>query len=170
MSAAAPLILTLSLDEHAFSFFNALRKKHFPPERNYLQAHLTLFHHLPAEEPSIIETIRKTTAQQAVLPLPVSGTAFIGNGVAYKIESSHLVRLHVSLQEAWKQWLIPQDRKKLWPHITVQNKVAPSIARALHQQLSSEFTPFTAYGTGLSVWVYEGGPWTFLNAYPFARE
>lgn len=170
MSSVAPLILSLSLDEGSFTFFNALRKAHFPPERNCLSAHLTLFHHLPAEEPSILRDIQQTTAQHATIQLVVTGTAFIGTGVAYKLESGELLRLHRSLQERWKAWLTPQDRQRLWPHVTVQNKVSATQARALFERLTQEFTSFTAYGTGLSVWVYRGGPWEALATYPFTAK
>jgi hypothetical protein len=170
MSVAAPLILTLSLDEHAFTFFNELRKAHFPPQLNFLQAHLTLFHHLPAEERSITDTIKHGAGQYTTLPLAVTGTAFIGNGVAYKIESPALLQLHAALQGAWKEWLTPQDRQRLWPHVTVQNKVPPDKARALFEERTKTFIPFTAYGTGLSVWAYRGGPWEPLANYPFRQE
>ena len=166
----SPLIVTLSLDPPAFSFFNALRTKHFPPERNYLQAHLTLFHHLPPDEPSIITTLEQTAAQHAIIPLAVTGTAFIGKGVAYKIESKELMNLHATLQTTWKEWLTPQDQQRLWPHVTVQNKVNPTQARALYEQLTREFTPFTANGMGLSVWMYRDGPWEWLATYPFSKE
>lgn len=43
-----PLILTLWLDDDAARHFNELRQRYFPRERNYLDAHLTLFHALPA--------------------------------------------------------------------------------------------------------------------------
>lgn len=170
MSSPAPLIVTLSLDEHAFSFFNALRQQHFPPERNYLEAHLTLFHHLPAEEPFITDTLKRTAAQHAPFPLAVSRTAFTGNGVAYKVESEELMRLHALLQTAWKEWLTAQDRHRLWPHVTVQNKVPPAAARTLYEQLTTQFTPFKAYATGLSLWEYRGGPWEALENYPFSKE
>jgi len=45
-----PLILTLNFNNEVQQFFNALRKQHFPPVINYLDAHLTLFHHLPPPE------------------------------------------------------------------------------------------------------------------------
>ena len=44
-----PLIVTLTLDAPARERFDALRRRHFPPERNHLAAHLTLFHALPGE-------------------------------------------------------------------------------------------------------------------------
>lgn len=170
MASPAPLIITLSLDEPAFAFFNALRQAHFPPHRNYLQAHLTLFHHLPAGEPSLIDTLRRTAAGHTAFPLAVTGVAFTGNGVAYKVESGQLLQLHRSLQEAWSAWLTAQDRQRLRPHVTVQNKVPPEQARALFEQLSEAFTPFTALATGLEVWVYRGGPWEAMATYPFTGK
>jgi len=170
MTALAPLIITLALDEGAFSFFNNLRKKYFPAERNHLEAHLTLFHALPAGEPSLLPTIAQTAAHQSRISLSVTGPAFLGNGVAYKLESQALMQLHHSLQSAWKQWLTPQDQQRLWPHVTVQNKVPAVQARVLLEELTQAFSPFTAYGTGLQVWVYRGGPWEALTTYPFTKE
>lgn len=170
MSSAAPLIVTLTLDERSFSFFEELRKAHFPPDRNFLEAHLTLFHHLPAEEPFIIDGLKRTAAQHSTMPLAVTSTVFIGNGVAYKLESSALQGMHASLQGAWKDWLTPQDRQRLRPHVTVQNKVPAAEARALYERLTGTFIPFTAYGTGLSVWIYRGGPWEALATYQFTGE
>jgi hypothetical protein len=166
----APLIVTLALDERSFSFFEALRKAHFSPERNFLVAHLTLFHHLPAEEPSIMDTLKRTAAQLSIMPLAVTGTVFMGNGVAYKLESSALLRMHATLQGAFKDWLTPQDRQSLRPHVTVQNKVPAAEARVLYEELTGTFTPFTAYGTGLGVWIYRGGPWEALATYPFTGK
>ena len=92
----------------------------------------------------------------------------MGNGVAYKIGSPKLLQLHAQLQAAWQPWLIPQDRQRLWPHVTVQNKVAAPVARALHESLSKVFTPFVAWGTGLCLWSYQNGPWEAIQQYPFA--
>lgn len=44
-----PLVATLSIDSTAEEYFDNLRKQHFPKERNYLNAHLTLFNALPDE-------------------------------------------------------------------------------------------------------------------------
>ncbi|GAA3929205.1 hypothetical protein GCM10022406_13370 [Hymenobacter algoricola] len=51
--------------------------------------------------------------------------------------------------------------------MTVQNKVPPAAARALHEQLTAEFTPFEAVGTGLQLWAYRGGPWEALATFGF---
>ena len=164
---ASPLILTLALNEEAFSFFNLLRQKYFPAERNFLKAHLTLFHHLPPNEKIVEEAILSCASLQPIFSLPVVDVVSIGKGVAYKLESLPLQQLHKTLQEKWRHFLTPQDGQKLWPHVTVQNKVAPAIAKETLAELKFSFKPFTAYGLGLSVWRYEGGPWTFIKTYPF---
>lgn len=161
----APLILTLKINHEAQELFNYLRKKHFPAEKNYLDAHLTLFHHLPANEPAIMDDIRSVCRTNKPLAIQVSHVASIGNGVAYKCESVALQRLHKSLQNKWEQWLIPQDTQTLWPHITVQNKVSPNAAKQLLQQLSVVFEPFEIYGTGLNLWEYNDGPWKFVESF-----
>ena len=45
---AAPLSVTAQLPRDLHARYTALRTEHFPPERNYLDAHVTLFHALPA--------------------------------------------------------------------------------------------------------------------------
>lgn len=129
MQTDAPLILTLALNAEAEDFFNGLRQQHFPPERNFLNAHLTLFHHLPPHEPQVLEDVETCGAQQSQIPLQVMGIVNIGRGVAYKLESPVLQHLHKGLQQQWQPWLTAQDKQKLWPHITIQNKVAPPVAR-----------------------------------------
>lgn len=164
-----PLILTLALNAEAENFFNELRQRHFPPERNFLKAHLTLFHHLP-QQPQLVQDVETISAEQKRLELQVSGVASIGRGVAYKLESAVLQTLHKALQEQWQQWLIPQDKQRLWPHVTVQNKVAPEAARALLQELQQSFAPFEVQGTGLRLWTYLGGPWELVREFPFADK
>jgi 2'-5' RNA ligase len=170
-SPTPPLILTLQLDEASHQYFNQLRQQYFPPERNYLEAHVTLFHHLPgSEQAAIQEQLRALTATQLPLPLRVSGVRFLGQGVAYTLENAQLLPLHRALQQQWAAWLTPQDRQPLRPHVTVQNKVVPATARALHEQLSQEFVSFEATGVGFTLWAYQGGPWQELAQFPFRQQ
>lgn len=165
-----PLILTLALNNEAELFFDALRQRHFPPERNFLKAHLTLFHHLPPDKPGILEAIKTVYMQQELFILRVVDVVGIGRGVAYKLESDTLQQMHKQWQQQWQPWLIPQDKQKLWPHVTVQNKVAPQTARELLQQLQNSFTPFKIQGTGLRLWKYLGGPWELLETFLFEMQ
>jgi hypothetical protein len=65
LGAAQPLILTLQMDERSQERFDRLRELHFPPERNYLSAHLTLFHKLPGERETEISTdLREVCREQ----------------------------------------------------------------------------------------------------------
>ncbi|MBC8082427.1 MAG: 2'-5' RNA ligase family protein [Hymenobacter sp.] len=169
--AHAPLILTLALDPAAQRFFEELRQQYFPPPRNLLAAHLTLFHHLPgAEYAAITDYLAQLTAAQAPLRLAVTGLRFLGRGVAYALDCPRLQTLHRRLQTAWQPHLTPQDQQKLTPHVTIQNKADPAAARALHEQLAADFQPFEATGTGLTLWAYRGGPWELLQAFGFEAE
>ena len=163
-----PLILTLTLDDESQQYFNSLRRAHFPPERNYLDAHLTLFHNLPATETQIISDIELAAAGYAPMDLQVTGVKSIGNGVAFHLECSMLKQLHSHLQQLWQAWLIPQDKQRLWPHITVQNKVTPDVAMLLKAQLEKDFEPFVIHGKGLALYEYHGGPWKFVRDFKFS--
>lgn len=165
-----PLIITLALDTASTGFFNALRKQYFPTAINYIDAHLTLFHHLPPNESTITDDLQKWSNAYASFSLQVTEVKSIGKGVAYKIESPELLQLHKAMQVKWKQWLTPQDNQKLWPHITVQNKVPPEKAKETLQILQALFQPFKATAVGFQVWAYKGGPWEFLKNYPFLKE
>lgn len=166
MPEQPPLILTLQLDEPAFAFFNALRKKHFPAKINYLDAHLTLFHHLP-NNAAVTELLEKVVAKQNIILLEVSAVIKLGRGVAYKIESEALRQLQEYLKKQWQPWLTSQDQQGFRPHITVQNKVAVETTKALYEELSANFRPFMAQGIGLSLWEYHGGPWQKVKDFTF---
>lgn len=153
-----PLILTLTLNEEAHLFLTSIRNKYFPADRNFLEAHLTLFHHLPFTD-TILSSLKEIIRPCPVLSLHITEVVFTGRGVAYKVICPSLLQLHKKLQTEWQAFLIPQDKARLWPHITVQNKVAPHVARKTRDELQETFIPFTAYGIGVTVWEYLDGPW-----------
>lgn len=165
----APMILTLALDENAFLFFNSLRKIYFPPERNFVEAHLTLFHQLPPE-PYITETLAALSRDTSSFSMEVTKPVSTGRGVAYLVESETLASLHQRLQEQWRPLLIPQDLQKFRPHVTVQNKVSGEEAAGLLQFLQSSFSGFPAQATGLQLWEYQNGPWQLHRSFPFGKE
>ncbi|HEV7332671.1 MAG TPA: 2'-5' RNA ligase family protein [Flavisolibacter sp.] len=170
MQIDSPLIVTVAIDEETSSFFNALRKQYFPPALNYIDAHLTLFHHLPSNESTILDDLQKWSTAYAPIPLQITEIKSIGKGVAYKIDSPALSQLHRTMQTKWKRWLTPQDSQKLWPHITVQNKVPPAQAKETLQILQASFQPFTATALGFELWAYKGGPWEYVNTFLFKRN
>lgn len=165
----APLILTLRLDEASFSRFDRERRQHFPPERNIVPAHLTLFHHLPGERHGeICEGLSALAARQSSFALDVPALRFLGQGTAYAIESPELATLRAELAARWQDHLTRQDAQLFRPHVTIQNKVAPQQAKAVFAQLSATFTPFAIGATGLLLWRYRAGPWEEAGEFAFA--
>lgn len=163
-----PLVLTLTLDADAATFFNELRQQHFPAERNYLEAHLTLFHQLPGGEADrVVATLESISQQYHSIDLQVKEVRLLGRGVGYRLESGLLQQLHRQLQKQWQPFLTKQDQQKLWPHVTVQNKVTPDEAKQLFEQLTETFEPFATQGTGLQLWEYLGGPWESRQEFGF---
>ncbi|EWY37674.1 hypothetical protein N825_16615 [Skermanella stibiiresistens SB22] len=164
-----PLILTLKLDQPSFERLDALRREHFPVERNFLPAHLTLFHHLPGGDPgAIAATLRGEMANTPPPNLRAIGWRFLGKGVAQGFDAPALVAFRARLAARWSDHLTPQDRQPPKPHVTIQNKADPAAARALFQRLQAMFEPFDATGEGVLLWRYLGGPWEPLGEFPFA--
>jgi hypothetical protein len=87
--------------------------------------------------------------------------------VAISVESPALVQLRGMLASAWHGMLGVQDRQGFRPHVTVQNKVDPTTARALQAELKESFTPWQGVGDGLSLWRYRGGPWEPAGEFVF---
>jgi 2'-5' RNA ligase len=162
MGVDLPLIVTADLDPGAMTFLDELRRAHFPPERNHLSAHLTLFHHLPGAE---LERVRRDLEEVADGPLEATldRVLKLGRGVAFGVRSPGLVALRAELAGRWADWLTPQDRGWGRPHVTVQNKVTPEVAAALHAELSAVHAPRATRVEALRLWRYLGGPWEPLS-------
>lgn len=153
-----PLILTLALDAASQAWLQALRDAHFPPARNIVPAHVTLFHALPGE---YLPAIAARLAAAAMPPCPVTlgPPRFLGRGVALAVTAPEIAALRARLRAEWLDWLTPQDRQGWRGHATVQNKVPPEAARALHAALLATSPPRAATAIGLRLWHYRGGPW-----------
>lgn len=156
----APLIVSALLGAEDFAWADGLRRAHFPPERNILPAHLTLFHHLPPSvEPELRRRLRDATRGADPPRAVAAGFVSLGRGVAIRIDSPGLAVIRRDLAEAFVGTLTPQDAAGWRPHITVQNKVSPQTARASLQILSAAFRARPITITGLAAWFYRGGPW-----------
>ena len=128
-------------------------------------AHVTLFHALPNN--ILVDAMEREAAANRRFPVIVSGVRFLGRGVAFELESETLLRLRARLRDCWADSLTPQDRQTWRPHVTIQNKVQPFVARMLHQELSAKFVPYSVTATGLGLWVYRSGPWEAADLFLF---
>jgi 2'-5' RNA ligase len=161
-----PLIVTLALDEPSQRQLDELRRRHFPPERNHLSAHVTLFHALPGGLEEQVRAELADAAERPPLTLRVTGLRFLGRGVAYALHCPELDALRQSLAARWGPHLTTQDRQPHRPHVTVQNKVDPTTARATLQELERGFVPYDVTGCGLALFRYLGPTWEPLGLHP----
>ena len=167
-AAPAPIIVTALFASRDQAFFDAERQAYFPPERNQLAAHLTLFHHLPPGNAA--ELKRRLTDETRGIPAPearIAAVMSLGRGVAYRIDSPGLAAIRARLADAFHGLLMPQDQAGWRAHVTIQNKVAPAEAKALMTRLNAGFAPRPVTIAALAAWWYRGGPWEPLSRHDF---
>ena len=164
---AGALIVTAELAETDFAWLDRLRRAHFPPDRNQLPAHLTMFHALP---PSAEGEVRRSLSRLAPETPPrasIEGLMDLGGGVAFRVVSEELNAMRRELAANFHGLLSAQDSGGWRPHITIQNKVPPKQARALIAELEQGFRPRALGISGLSLHRYLGGPWERIGRYSF---
>ena len=156
----APLILTAQLPDGLQGWATGLRNAHFPPERNYLAAHVTLFHALPGFcEAETIQHMRQLAKEFAPVDARIVGVMSLGGGTAIRLESEGMLRLRAMLADHFHGLLSEQDRGGKRLHVTVQNKVSGKAAKALQAQLAPQVEERAFAFRGLGLYRYMGGPW-----------
>lgn len=169
---AAPIIVTALFGDRDFAWLDGLRRAHFPPERNQLSAHLTLFHHLPPSllpelSTRLVAATRGVAQPSATIGPPMS----LGRGVALKVRCEALEEIRNDLAEAFRTLLTPQDSAGWRPHVTIQNKVSVEASRELLGTMTAEMPqPRPLVIAGLAAWYYRGGPWEQVRSYRFAAR
>jgi hypothetical protein len=164
---SAPLIVTAVFGDGDNGWLQELRRAHFPPERNQVPAHLTLFHHLA---PTLEGELGRRLSVYAAAPAPratIAGILDLGRGTALRIDSEELEDIRYDLALAFQGMLTAQDSAPWRPHVTIQNKVEPREAKALQARMRATFEPRPLAIRGLAVWRYLGGPWEKVRAYSF---
>lgn len=163
-----PYILTAELPGDVFAWADGLRKAHFPPERNHLAAHVTLFH---AFAPSLREELRAMAAALAGEYAPpqaqVDGLLKLGGGTAIRLRSDGMSALRGRIADRFETMLTAQDQGTKVLHITVQNKVSAEAARALQAELGPMLMPRRFAFAGLGLHLYHGPHWEAVGIWPF---
>jgi hypothetical protein len=169
VTGPAPIIVTALFGGADATWFDAVRRRHYPPERNQLAAHLTMFHHLPPSLAGELKTRLASETRGVAAPRArIADLISLGEGVAYRIDSDELRAIRARLADDFTGLLTPQDQAGWRPHVTVQNKVRPDVARALQRELEQDFVPRPVAIAGLAAWWYRGGPWEALSRHMFA--
>ena len=157
-------ILTAELDDASFDWLDGLRRDRFPPERNLLPAHLTLFHRL---SPAQAGRLGDVAPPDAPIPMLCDGVRLLGFGVAIEVACPELARLRTALRAAMGGELSRQDSQGWRPRVTIQNKVTATAARGRYDELQAGFAPRAGAVCGLLVWEYLNGPWRLDRRLPF---
>ncbi|MBK8375534.1 MAG: 2'-5' RNA ligase family protein [Sphingomonadales bacterium] len=164
-----PLIVTAQMGKNDQVWADAMRQTHFPPERNFLPAHITLFHHLPPQhEGEIRHRLALAARENAPPEATLKALMPLGRGVAFEVQSPELLAIRMELSDALHGLLVPQDMGTPKLHITIQNKVEPVVAKALLAQLSASFQSRPLAIRELVLWRYLGGPWEQVQSWRFS--
>lgn len=167
-SPPAPFIVTAELPGDVLAWADGLRRAHFPPERNWLSAHVTLFH---AFAPSLREELRGVLANLAAgFAAPaarIDGVMDLGRGTALAIRSPGLLAIRAAIADHFHGALTAQDQHPPRLHITIQNKVTPQAARALQTELAPALKPRDFAFTGLGLHLYRNPYWDAQGIWRF---
>ncbi len=147
---------------------DGLRKAHFPPERNQLSAHVTLFHALPhyvLDEAKAL--LARLAGQNAPVEARLTGVMDLGSGTALRIDSPAMLALRDEIADHFHGLLTLQDGHVPRLHVTVQNKVLRKDAIALQIGLQEAFVMRSFSFAGLALHHYLGGPWGDAGRWAF---
>lgn len=164
----APLVLTAELPPDLHRWATELRQRHYPVERNFLAAHVTLFHALPARiEDELRGLLARLAGEFAPPPARLDGVMNLGRGTALRIASPAMLDLRAHVAEHFRGLLTAQDGHPPRLHVTIQNKVSPSLATALQSELAGMVPARDFAFPGLALFRYRGGPWEAVRRFAF---
>jgi 2'-5' RNA ligase len=156
------------MDGEAFAALDALRRRHYAPERNLVPAHLTLFRALPAERGREIKGfLAQVTSAQRPIEIPAGDVKAMENGVAIFLHSPQLAALRQELAREWWPWLGEQDKAGFRPHVTIQTTLDEAEAFRTRRAIAATFRPPRIKGVGLHLWRYCEGPWESERVFRF---
>jgi len=165
---ARPFIVTAALPAGIQSWANDLRQTHYPPERNHLHAHVTMFHSFA---PSLLDELKSylpTIAREFAPPeAMITGLLDLGTGTAIALQSEPLLTLRAMIAEHFHGSLTAQDLYEPRPHITIQNKVSKREARELQAQLAPRIEARSFAFPALELHCYKDGPWEGVKTCAF---
>lgn len=162
-----PLILTAGFEPGFQGRLEGWRRAHYPPARNQVPAHLSLFRQLPG--PAVAE-IKQRVARVASETPPLAawpvGFAAREGGVVLALRCPVLMELRAELADALHGLLGHGDRALPRLQVTLQNKAEAATARASLAVLRAEPLPEKVQIVRLLLWRYLEGPWELVVDQP----
>jgi hypothetical protein len=156
------------MDGESFALLDALRREHYPPERNRVPAHVTLFHALPGEHAREVRALlNAVSTRQKPLDVAVGEARTTERGVAVFLHSPQLLSLREMLAAEWWSWLTDQDTAGFVPHVTIQNNVSAGEAHRTRADIAGRLRLSRIRGVGLHLWRYRDGRWEDAQLFRF---
>lgn len=175
MGGGVPLLIVAELPQDLFAWADALRRAHYPSERNrpnngYLGAHVTLFHGLPPSAETAVLALLPELARQPPPDAAITGLMDLDSGTAFAVESPAMVALHEDMAERLHGLIQQKDARELRLHVTVQNKVPRADALALQARLAAAVVPRSFRFRGLGLYGWTGAIWRQERVFPFRGQ
>ena len=169
-AASAPLLVTADLPRDVFAWADGLRRAHFPPERNKVRAHVTLFHALPPScEGETAPADREHRRRGSRPPGADQRADAARQRHGFRDPQPRAERdPRRRCASACTACSPAQDQAKRKLHVTVQNKVTAAEAKALQAELAATFAPRDFAFAGLALHRYLGGVWADAGIWRFA--
>lgn len=164
----APFIVTGELPDDVLAWADGLRRAHYPPERNWLKAHVTLFHSFaPSLKEELPRYLSAMAAEYAPPTAEVTGLMDLGGGTAIAVRSSGLLAVRQRIAEHFWDMLTRQDKGGKRLHITIQNKLERRDASALQRSLEPVLPHPHFRFTGLGLYIYRNPHWEAVSTWKF---
>jgi 2'-5' RNA ligase superfamily len=165
---SAPFIVTAELPGDVLAWADCLRRAHFPPERNKLQAHVTLFHSFaPSLRDELPRMLALLADEFAPPEVHFDGLMDLGGGTALALRSSGMLAIRELVAEHFHGALTAQDRHEPRLHITIQNKVDRPTAKTLQAELAGQLSPREFAFPALGLHLYRETHWERVGKWPF---
>ena len=162
------LIITAELPLDLHHRFTELRRAHYPAERNWLNAHVTLFRALPPSvEGEVHRLLSRIASEYQPVAAQVGGVMALERGTALAILSPDMLDIREFIGASLHTLLTDQDRHRPKIHVTIQNGVPAADAKALQRELVPMIERRNFAFPALALHRYEGGPWSFVRRFVF---
>lgn len=166
-----PHLVLAVLPDAVQARLDALRRAHYPAERNRVPAHCTLFHAVPgmvaAELASVLARLTATTPPPRAR---IDRVIDLDGGTALALVSAELVDVRDLLADHFHGLLTGGDAVAPRFHITVQNKVERRAAHILQADLAATWRATDTMIPAIAVHRVIDGAWQPAGVWRFRGQ
>jgi hypothetical protein len=163
-----PHIVLAVLPDALQARLDALRRTHYPPDRNRVPAHCTLFHAIPGMvAPELAATLARLTATTPPPRARIDRIIDLDGGTALGLASADLAHVREELADHFHGLLTGGDAVPPRFHITLQNKVDRRTAHILQAELAGTWRAIDTPIPAIAVHRVIDGAWLPVGTWRF---